>query len=434
MKSFINRVDHLVLRYLPDPFVIALLLTLFVYAMAYLTTEFSTYYLSVYWFDNFWKLLQFTLQMALILATGYALSQAPIFQKLLSLLAGLMNTYSKAIVGITLIAGIASLINWGFGLVIGAIVAKKLIQIYPHYNFKRLVASSYSGFILWHGGVSGSIPLAVNTPDNFSVKIIGHTLELSQTLLSPVNLTAIFGLLLILPLTNWLIARNDEQGSVVSNAENSKMDSSPPIDLKDRTLTNAFCLFALFGLLAFLMSKAPFHINLNSINFIFLFLGLFLHQSSRSYSKSFGEGVSKVSPILLQYPLYAGIMGIMSESGLARDISQLFIDLSGSESFAFLSFLSAGFINIFVPSGGGQWVVQGPIVIPAAQNLGVDLGLATMAVAWGDAWTNLLQPFWALPLLSIAGLSTKDIMGQLLVLLVVSGAFLSSLFLIFALL
>ena len=131
MKSFVNRVDQLVLKYLPDPFVIALLLTLLVYGLALLSTTHTVFELSAYWYSSFWNLLKFTLQMALILATGYALSQAPVFQKLLLLLARTMNSYPRAIVGVTLIAGIASLLNWGFGLVVGAIIAKKLIQIYP---------------------------------------------------------------------------------------------------------------------------------------------------------------------------------------------------------------------------------------------------------------------------------------------------------------
>jgi len=128
---------------------------------------------------------------------------------------------------------------------------------------------------------------------------------------------------------------------------------------------------------------------------------------------------------VIQFPFYAGIMAIMVKTGLAQQISEGFIAIATTESLPFWSFLSAGFVNIFVPSGGGQWAVQAPIVIPAAHALGADIPRVAMAVAWGDAWTNLIQPFWALPVLAIAGLKAKDIMGFCLVQLIITGVFIS---------
>ena len=167
--------------------------------------------------------------------------------------------------------------------------------------------------------------------------------------------------------------------------------------------------------------------NLNIVNFIFMFLGLLLHGGLRRYVDAIGNAISGAAGILLQFPFYAGIMGIMvvsNESGvsLAGVISNFFVSISNKVTFPMLTFLSAGIVNFFVPSGGGQWAVQGPIVMPAAEALGIEPGRAAMAIAWGDQWTNMIQPFWALPALGVAGLKAKDIMGFLVTVLLFTGA------------
>ena len=168
------------------------------------------------------------------------------------------------------------------------------------------------------------------------------------------------------------------------------------------------------------------NLNLNIVNFIFLFLGLLLHGDLRRYVDAITEAAGGAAGILLQFPFYAGIMGMMvvaNEQGvsLAGVISQFFVSISNTITFPVFTFLSAGIVNFFVPSGGGQWAVQGPIVMPAAAQLGVEPGRAAMAIAWGDQWTNMIQPFWALPALGVAGLKAKDIMGYLVVVLIFTG-------------
>jgi short-chain fatty acids transporter len=167
-------------------------------------------------------------------------------------------------------------------------------------------------------------------------------------------------------------------------------------------------------------------LNLNSVIGLFLFLAILLHQTPANLLKSLQEGVSGGSGIIIQFPFYAGIMAVMKDSGMALQISQSFVTISSAETLPFWSFISAGLVNIFVPSGGGQWALQAPIVIPAAIELGAEINRVAMAVAWGDAWTNLIQPFWALPVLAIAGLKAKDIMGFCLIQLLVSGVIISA--------
>jgi len=165
--------------------------------------------------------------------------------------------------------------------------------------------------------------------------------------------------------------------------------------------------------------------GLNSMNLAFLTAGILLHRTPAAYLKALNESISCGAGILLQYPLYAGIMGMMVSSGLAASLSNWFVSLSSTETFPVWTFFSAGLVNLFVPSGGGQWALQAPIVIPAAAQLNVPLAEAAMAVAWGDAWTNLIQPFWTIPLLAVARLSLRDVMGYLIIAMLASGTVIS---------
>lgn len=157
------------------------------------------------------------------------------------------------------------------------------------------------------------------------------------------------------------------------------------------------------------------------INIFFLSLGLFLHRSLGQFVRAFGNVSKSISPIILQFPFYAGIIGVLSSSGLGQIIVDGMIAVAKPENFNLLTYWLSGFINILAPSGGGQWALQGPLQIPAALELGVDPAKTAMAVAWGDAWTNLIQPFWALPILSVVGLHIRDIMGYCILLSLIVG-------------
>ena len=162
-----------------------------------------------------------------------------------------------------------------------------------------------------------------------------------------------------------------------------------------------------------------FSLDINGFIFLSLMLGMAFHGRPIRYVRSFNAGAKTVGPILLQFPLYGGIMGIMTGTGLAAVIAQSFVAFSSGHTLAFWSFVSSNIISFFVPSGGGHWAVQGPFMIPAAVKLHADPAMTAMGTAMGEQTANMLQPFWALPILAIARLGIKDIMGYCVIALII---------------
>ena len=419
----------LVERYLPDPFIFVIILTLLTLVLASLFTPTASIDVLNAWGGGFWNLLSFAMQMLLVLISGYMLASTKPVSKLLEKLAIVANTAPKAIIIVTLISLLASLLNWGFGLVIGALFAKAIAK-HTRVDYRLLVASAYSGFVVWHGGLSGSIPLSIATEGHFAQSSIG-IIGTEQTLFAGFNLAILLGLIIIVPLVNrYMLPREADSvyidPKLIKEAKPSLLKITRPAQRLEQSKLLGITV-GLLGLLylAYYFIVAKGSLNLNSIIAVFLFLAITLHQSPQNLLNSLQDAIPSGAGIVLQFPFYAGIMAVMVESGLAQQISSGFVAIADAQSLPFYSFISAGLVNMFVPSGGGQWAVQAPIVIPAAQALGADMARVTMAVAWGDAWTNLIQPFWALPVLAIAGLKAKDIMGFCVVQLFVTGVFIS---------
>jgi len=416
----------LVERYLPDPYIFVLLLTIIAALAAMLFEQQSPLAVMRYWGDGFWGLLSFSMQMLLVLVTGFMLASSPPVKRVLDGLAGIARSPGSAVVLVTLVSLAASWINWGFGLVIGALFAKALARRI-RVDYRLLIASAYSGFVVWHGGLAGSIPLTIATPGHFTEGQIG-IIPTSQTIFAGYNLLIVVALFVIMPLINrWMLPNDSDSVYVDASqlAEPSTDEHNATARPADR-LENSTLLSWLVGIpgllyLVYYFLFAGGGLNLNSVNFLFLSLAIVFHRTPRSLLASLNEAIKGGAGIVIQFPFYAGIMGIMMQSGLAQSLSEVFVAISDADSLPFWSFISAGVVNLFVPSGGGQWAVQAPVMLPAAEALGADVSRVAMGVAWGDAWTNLLQPFWALPVLAIAGLNAKDIMGFCLIQLVVTG-------------
>lgn len=414
----------LVERYLPDPYIFVLLLTLIAAAAAIAIERQSPMAVLTYWGDGFWNLLSFSMQMLLVLVTGFMLASSPPVKRLLASLATVARNAGAAIILVTLVSLAASWINWGFGLVVGALFAKELARQIK-VDYRLLVASAYSGFVVWHGGLAGSVPLTIATDGHFAMEQIG-IIATSETIFSAFNLIIVAALFVAVPLVNRMMLPGERESVYIDPALlGDDHHQRPRITRPAERLENSATLALLVGVPGLIYIVSYFvgggGLNLNIVNFMFLFLGIVLHRTPQSLLNSLHEGIKGGAGIVIQFPFYAGIMAIMIQSGLAETMSRAMISLATETTLPFWTFISAGIVNMFVPSGGGQWAVQAPVVIPAAQALGVDIPRAAMAVAWGDAWTNLLQPFWALPVLGIAGLKAKDIMGFCLIQLIVTG-------------
>ena len=423
-KPFVKLVE----RYLPDPYIFVLLLTLITLTFAVIIQNQSPLTTIQQWGDGFWGLLTFSMQMLLVLVTGFMLACTPLVKALLEKLANFAKSAGSAIVLVTVVSLIASWINWGFGLVVGALFAKALARKVT-VDYRLLVASAYSGFVVWHGGLAGSVPLTIATPGHFSEAQIG-VVSTSETIFSGFNLFLLATMFVIIPVVNRLMLPSKSESVIVDseklqdNALPSASNERPADKLENSKVLGLLVGFAgLAYLTDYFVSGGG--LNLNIVNTLFLFLAVVLHGTPRNVLHSLQQAVQGGSGIIIQFPFYAGIMAVMVQSGLAQTMSQWLISFATAESLPVWSFVSAGIVNIFVPSGGGQWAVQAPVIVPAAVELGAEINKVAMAVAWGDAWTNLIQPFWALPVLAIAGLKAKDVMGFCLVQLIVTGVIIS---------
>jgi short-chain fatty acids transporter len=431
MKRVVSLFTRLCEAYLPDAFVFSLLLTLFVFILGLILTPHSPITLIEFWGKDFWALNAFAMQMVFILISGHMLATSPMVKMGLKKITSLVHSETKAIIVLSLFSTVACFINWGFGLIVSGILAVELGRKLRKVNFGLFVATAYAGFLVWHGGLSGSIPLKIAGKDEILNRVYpGLSIPLSETLFSSWNLVIVISLLLLMPVLA-LVMRTDEKVEVIS----SEIPAEEIFEAKNfrekvENFSGLNWLFFFFCLIVFFSGlKQGDSLDINKINWIFLFLAILLHQTPRKFLMALHESFGFASGIAIQFPFYAGIMGLMQYSGLADLISEIFVGFSTASTLPLWTFLSGGIVNFFIPSGGGQWVVQGPIMLKAAKELGSDPAKVSMALAWGDAWTNLVQPFWALPILALAKLRLKDIMGYCLIFTLFSGVLISFLFL-----
>ncbi|WP_322528091.1 TIGR00366 family protein [Salinicola sp. LHM] len=415
---------RIVQRYLPSAFVLAVILTAIVFVLGVTLGGQSPIAMAGYWGDGFSSLFKFGMQMVLVLLTGYVLALTPVMQQLLSGLTRQASTPRQALVLTIVVSFVCYYLNWGFGMVAGAILAREMGRRVA-IHFPLLVAAAYGGELV--RGPSSSIPLVIATPGHFMEDAIG-IVPVSETLYSSWNILLTLALLGLLVLFFLLQKQPDKVVRLeTSDADDKETESDARHDgsFSDR-IENSRLPTLFMGLLAaaYLIDQVidqGFSLNLNTVILIFLTLGLLLHNSPAAYLGAVEKAVGAARGIIVQFPLYAGIAGMMTNAGLVTQFSEMIISLATPETFPLWTFLSAGAVNFFIPSGGGQWAIQGPIMMQAAAAIGADPARTIMAFTWGDGWTNQIQPFWALPLLGVAGLSARDIMGYLLIWLVISG-------------
>lgn len=412
---------------MPSAFSIAAGLTLIIFLAGWLVGGASLVDCIRYWGDGFWVLLEFGMQMCLMLVAGYLLASSPPVKRLLDLLTSLFHTPRNAIAGLALLSMALSWINWALGIVGGAVLARLFARRVPQLDLRLIVAVAYLGLgCTWHAGLSASAPLLVATPGHFLEGEIG-LIPTELTIFHPFNLLLTVAVLVSLTFLVWQLARwtplspeqalaqraglgGDQSPKPAAAAGSGKRPSLASV------LDRGYWLNGLLGAcgLAWVVTTwldNQLQVTFNSINFLLLFLGIALHPSPDSVGRSAKEAVAFVHGIILQFPFYAGMFGIIKGTGLSAILGNSFVSIASARTLPLLVYWYSGIVNYFVPSGGSKWAIEAPYLVAAAENLGVPINQVVLAYAWGDMATNLLHPFWALPLITATGLEFREILG-----------------------
>jgi short-chain fatty acids transporter len=445
-------------RWVPDAWVVVVLLTFVVFILAFFLAPGELGVgkvgdLIVGWGDGFWELLEFGMQMAMIMLTGFVVATSPPFRRLLTWVAERPKGPKSAVAVMAATSMILVLINWGLGLIGSAVLVRYMAARQPKVDYRLLVAAAYLGMAgTWHAGLSASAPLLVATPGNFAEEYFGRLIPVSDTIFSPFSL-----ILTLVVIVLWVvmtpllhpqpdntvpppadIAEAEELDEDSARAEGPGAATAPAQATPATRIENSRWVNMMIGGVGLVYLVLYFAgleegvlsgITLNTVNFTFLFIGILLHGTPASLLKQAERGGSFAWGIIIQFPFYAGILGIITATGFSERIAGWFTAIANENTFPVLIYWYSGLLNLFVPSGGSKFAIEAPYIAQAAQNLGVSPELTVLAYAWGDMATDAIQPFWALPLLAIARLGFRDVMGFLLTLfvayaVVVSGAFL----------
>ena len=466
-----SRLSKRVERWMPSPFIFAILLTYVVFAAGVLIQGSGPVQMVQYWFDGFWVLLSFTMQAVLVLVTGFVVAYHPFVQNQIKRLLSMPSTGRQGILLVALLAMVTAWFHWGLGLIVGALLAREMGRqghergLDIHYPL--LCVAGYMGLALtWNMGLSGASALLMNTPDNVFVRrgIVDGLVPVTQTIFHPYMIVLlVFGILYSLVALYFLSPPDDESRGITEFLPASELteetveagdttttdggtatetdrpsttdqgvesdrpaerttESQTPADRlnNSRLIGGVIALTGVVFAIYTFATRGLNALNLNTVNFSFLFIGLALFTRPQAYEERFSAAVESTGDIILQFPFYAGIIGMTSNSGLAETIAQSIVGLAGAETLPAAVVLVSAAVNTFVPSGGGEWTVIGPIVIPAAKDLGVPVGQTVIAYTFGASLADLVQPFWALPLLAITDMRARDIFGYAIMMLVLT--------------
>lgn len=442
-------------RTAPDPFVIAvgltllsaiLALTLGSYPGAETIPEKANAMVDAWRGSNgLWKFLGFGMQMCLILVTGHALAASKPVRAMIQRLASIPQSAPAAAALVGLVAAGFGLINWGLGLIVGALFAREVARVCASRSIRvhgpLLAAAGYMGLLTFHGGFSGSAPLKMSSeaqardvlPASVYESLDTGAVPLSDTLLSPMNLFVSGGMLILIPIVLWLLTpKHDDEitpmpidADGASEQEATATSGFPAWIERSPIVVWALALMLLWAFARFSTNDGFMSLGPNEVNTLMLALGLIMHGSVRSYLTAAENGARGCAGIILQFPLYAGIMGMLASSGLINEFSQFMGSVANQTTAPIFTMLSAAIVNVFVPSGGGQWGIQGPIALQTGAEAGVAPAKMIMAVAYGDQLTNMLQPFWALPLLAITKVKAREIVGYTAVVMLIAAAWIT---------
>jgi len=439
-----EKITYLFLKFMPNAFVFAILLTFITAIGAYLWLDVTPMRIITSWYDGFFDLLGFAMQIVLIIITGFSIALSPIIKRGIDSLARHINSPRQVYFLVVFLGLLLTLISFGW-VVITCVLARELALRVKGVNYPFLIACVYISSGSWVSGLSSSIPLLLNTEDNFLIKsgVLMDVIPTSYTLGSILNISMIITLLIVVPLILVILRPrntfNKEITDLIIAKENSNtqtikeeaLSQKLPFKSYSDKLNNSFILQMIIVIMGFVyiiyhFNTKGFDLNFNIMIFIFLIFGLLLHKTPMRYVISMKKASSNISGILFQYPFYAGIMGIMLYTGLGEKLGQILASQASINSYPFFAYLTGGFVNFAIPSAGGEFAVVGPSIINAVKEIGTGLpseeitemiARASLSVAYGESLSNLLQPFYLLLVLPImaAGIKiqARDIMGYL---------------------
>ena len=421
-------------RVVPSAFAIAVLLTFIIFGIAIVAGA-TPLQVLVAWGNGFWSLLSFAMQMSLVILTGYIVSTAPAVDRVFTRLAAVPRTPRGAIVMMALVSMGLAWFHWGLSIVGCAMFVRHVARRQPRVDYRLLVAAAYFGMgATWHSGLSASAPLLVATPGHFLQERIG-IIPVSRTIFHPFNVGLTMIVVLVLAFLAWALHPRDEDVVSVDPATLDALDRfTPPA----QPATSGFAasidytrwlnlLVGTLGIgwLAWHFTTHGMALTLDVLNFAFLMLGILLHGSPASLLAAAEQDSGLLAGVVLQFPFYAGMYGVIQGTGLSEALGRWIADAANPRLFPLLLYWYSGIVNYFVPSGGSKWAIEAPYLVDAAQRLGLGVDQVVVAYAWGDMATDLIQPFWALPLLAAARLDFRDIMGYATIVFLVYVALVS---------
>ena len=421
-------------RFVPHSFLFVVLFTFIAYLMGIFVAHKGPFEMVQFWVNGFWNFLAFAMQMVLMVLTGFSVASVPIGQKILRFLATFPKTPRKSIMFLTGIIAAISWLHWGIGIVAGAFLAREMGRKVPKIDYPLLVAGAYIGMAAGTYGVFSREPQAVNQTGHIFEKIIG-IIPLTQTSFSTVALVGFgLGTLATIVLMGLLCPKDKdairpepeilkrfededtlEAASIVAERELKKRGKIPfGVWLENSRWPVWLISIMGFSYIVYWFYGQGFDLNVNILNFVLLFLALSLHDTPMRFLKSMERSARPAFGIIIQFPFYAGIQGMLASSGLAAILFQWVAATSSAATYPLWVYLDAVLLNLFVPTSEGIWEIQGSLIIKTAQGLSASIPRAISAFTAGESIGNLIQPFWAIPLLGICGLSMRNIMGYCL--------------------
>ncbi|SAL50790.1 short-chain fatty acid transporter [Caballeronia concitans] len=421
-RRFTEATIQLFERTIPDPFVLAILITAIVAALSFIFAPHATVPKMIGgWYKGFFDIFTFAFQITLVLVTGHAFAHAPPVQRIFKALVSIARTPAQAATLTFVLVAVTSFFNWGMGLVVAALLAREVAKRL-RVDFAWIVAAGFSGWVVWASGISSSIALAQSTPGssmNVVQKLTGAVLPFGETVFTRFNLVPTLVMLFAMPFVLiWLKPRDED----VVALDTEKFPDAPMRERPEgkqsfaRRIEHSWIGSAFIGVVGVALivltqfQKIPFS-GVNAVIFVMFIAGVILHGYPLAYADAIKNAAKQTGSMMLQYPLYGGIMGMMDATGLPDTISHFFIAISNAHTLPFWSYVCSLIVTFFIPSGGGHWAVQGPFVVPAAVALHASVPATTMAVAMGEQVSNMLQPFWAAPVVAMAGVGVQRVLG-----------------------